>query len=414
MRPPPRRLRTGRGRPLGDPRPGPRSRAQGPPRVPPRGQQLRLLLTPRGSAAALPALYPEQGPAAGKGGAGVGGGEMGGGPCRPRALGWGSGLGAEDLAPRLPTCPLSSSSSSSCPGPRPLRRRAQPWPQAGLAVCPPGPQGEPAAPVGLPTEVRGRGVPQPDVCGVWAPNPPPAPAGLRRAEPQESQAPRPCVEGLPPFRLATHSARRGTWPSRAAGPTPGPWGAQSPRSSPSLSPGDPREGGLLPGVSPELGTGRRKGGALKYRGGGGARGPGSRFRPCAPLSSSPRVSISGVSLVAYLGLKDTHASSSVSLQLAGAPREPCWDGSEKPRKQAGGARLLGGRRVLSRVTGRGESSVLPRCCTFRVRACGDPEPAPLSGPAGQQRLPTVCVAFPSCLRRACFHPCHTGCGALGP
>ena len=207
---------------------------------------------------------------------------MGGGTLQATPWEWGSGQSAEIAgSPRLLPAPLSS--SSSCPRPpRPLQgRRAQPWPQAGLAVCPPGPQGAGSA-SGPSTEVRGRRC-RSRMCGVWAPNPPPTPTGAPEGgqSPRKVRPPRPVWRELPPF-LATHSARRGTWPSRAApGPTPGPWGAQSPQGSHVPESRGPSGGWSAPWSVAQGGHGRRKG--------GGAEVPGRRWRQGVPAPASLRV-----------------------------------------------------------------------------------------------------------------------------
>ena len=181
-------------------------------------------------------------------------------------------------SPRLPPAPLSS--SSSCPRPpRPLQgRRAQLWPQARLAVCPPGPQRAGSA-SGPSTEVRGRSRSS-QMCGVQAPSPPPTPTGGLRAgrAPGTSGPHVPCGGSSHP----THLARRGTWPSRAA---PGPTGHvhSLPRAHTSLSPGGPSRGWSAPWSVAQGGHGRRKGGGAEVPGLWRRQGvPGAGFPPCAP------------------------------------------------------------------------------------------------------------------------------------
>ena len=129
--------------------------------------------------------------------------------------------------------------------------------------------------------------------GDLFPPPSQAPVGL--------QAPQSPEEGRGSTPVGANRRLHKSSGSRAApGPTPGPWGAQSPQGSHVPESRGPSGVWSAPWSVAQGGHGRRKGG-------GGARGPGSRFPLCAPLPSSPRVSVSGVSLVAYLGLKDAHA-----------------------------------------------------------------------------------------------------------
>ena len=126
-------------------------------------------------------------------------------------------------SPRLPPAPLSS--SSSCPRPpRPLQgRRAQLWPQARLAVCPPGPQRAGSA-SGPSTEVRGRSRSS-QMCGVQAPSPPPTPTGGLRAgrAPGTSGPHVPMWRELPPYtpgkeRDLAQQSRPGSRGPRAQSP----------------------------------------------------------------------------------------------------------------------------------------------------------------------------------------------------
>lgn len=293
-------------------------------------------------------------------------------------------------SPRLPPAPRSS--SSSCPGPpRPLQnRRAQLWPQAGLAVCPSGPWGGGRA-SGPSTEVTG-GSSSSQMCAVWLPARPQTPqkpptGGLRAGGAPGKSGPHVPFGGS---SHPTHPARRGPGPAetppghacRVHGP---------PRTHTSLSPGDPREGGVLHGVSPRVGTGGEREETLGV--------PGLRQHQrsriplpsvCSPLSSSPRGGISGVSLLA---LKDTHALLLCSLQPAGAPGGAhAGMGVKNPGRPGRQTWLPAEETCPLKSNWQASSSVLHRCCSiYRVTVCGDPEPSKSVGAILQQRLLTLCL-----------------------
>lgn len=198
---------------------------------------------------------------------------MGGGPCRPRP---GSGGAARaQRSQGLPACYLPPSPAPApAPGPQDpskaeglSRGLRLGWQSAHLDPR------EPAAPVGPPLRSGDVGAAAGcAVCGPQTPHQPPR-GRLRAGRAPGKSGPHVLCGGS--SHLSLPHTRQGEGPGPAELPQVPPQvpGVHSPpRAHTSLSPGDPREGGLLPGVSPRVGTGGEREEALKYRGDGGARG----------------------------------------------------------------------------------------------------------------------------------------------